>query len=43
MSALRVFVGHPGFRGLTFCEFNPDHGEPDTAARLVAGLVSALA
>jgi len=42
MSALRVFVGHPGFRGLTFCEFNPDHGEPDTADRLVQGLVSAL-
>jgi hypothetical protein len=43
MSALRVFVHHPGFRGMTFCEFNPDHGEPDTAQRLVDGLVSALA
>jgi arginase len=42
MSALRVFVAHPGFRGLTFCEFNPDHGGPGTARRLVQGLVSAL-
>jgi arginase len=43
MSALRVFVRHPGFRGLTFCEFNPDHGDADTARRLVQGLASALA
>ena len=43
MAALSVFVHHPGFRGMTFCEFNPDHGEPDTAHRLVRGLASALA
>jgi arginase len=42
-AALRVFVRHPGFHGMTFCEFNPDHGEPDTARRLIRGLVSALA
>ena len=42
IAALRVFVGHPGFRGLTLCEFNPDHGEPDTARQLVQGLASAL-
>ncbi|HEX8487989.1 MAG TPA: arginase family protein [Propionibacteriaceae bacterium] len=42
VAALQVLVRHPGFRGLTFCEFNPDHAEPDTAGRLVGALVSAL-
>lgn len=37
VSALRVFVRHPGFRGMTVCEFNPDHAEPDSALRLVQG------
>lgn len=42
VAALRVFVRHPGFAGLTVTEFNPDHGDPDTAHRLVQGLASAL-
>jgi arginase len=42
VTALQVFARHPGFRGMTFCEFNPDHAEPDTAGRLVAALMSVL-
>jgi arginase len=42
MAALEVFLRHPGFRGMTLCEFNPDHGQHDSAQRLVAGLATAL-
>jgi arginase len=44
MTALSVLVGHPGFAGLTFAEFNPDHGNPDgsTARILAAALAGAL-
>jgi arginase len=44
MAALSEFVAHPGFAGMTFVEFNPDHGEPDgsTARTLAAALAGAL-
>jgi arginase len=45
MTALSEFVAHPGFAGMTFAEFNPDHGEPDgtTARALAESLTGALA
>jgi arginase len=45
MTALSEFVAHPGFAGMTFAEFNPDHGEPDgtTARALAESLTDALA
>jgi arginase len=44
MAALSEFVAHPGFAGMTFAEFNPDHGEPDgsTARELAGALAGAL-
>jgi arginase len=44
MAALSEFVAHPGFAGMTFAEFNPDHGEPDgsTARALAGALAGAL-
>lgn len=44
MTALSEFVAHPGFTGMTFAEFNPDHGEPDgsTARILAESLAGAL-
>lgn len=44
MVALAEFVAHPGFAGMTFAEFNPDHGEPDgsTARILAEALAGAL-
>ncbi|GAB3431085.1 arginase family protein [Flindersiella endophytica] len=44
MAALSEFVTHPGFAGMTFAEFNPDHGEPDgsTARELARALAGAL-
>ncbi len=44
MTALSEFVAHPGCVGMTFAEFNPDHGEPDgtTAHVLAKALVGAL-
>ena len=44
MTALSEFVTHPGFAGMTFAEFNPDHGEPDgsTARTLAEALATAL-
>lgn len=44
MTALSEFVAHPGFAGMTFAEFNPDHGEPDgsTAHVLAKALAQAL-
>lgn len=45
MAALSEFVSSPGFAGMTFAEFNPDHGEPDgsTARVLAKALAGALA
>jgi len=45
MTALSEFVAHPGFAGMTFAEFNPDHGAPDgsTARALATALADALA
>lgn len=45
MAALSEFVAHPGFAGMTFAEFNPDHGEPDgsTTRVLAEALTGALA
>jgi arginase len=44
MTALAEFVAHPGFAGMTFAEFNPDHGEPGgaTARALAESLAGAL-
>jgi len=44
-AVLGTLVAAPGFAGLTICEFNPDHGEPDgsTARTLSAALAAALA
>ena len=44
MTALSEFVAHPRFAGMTFAEFNPDHGEPDgsTARTLAEALATAL-
>jgi arginase len=44
MTALSEFVAHPGFAGMTFAEFNPDHGPPDgsTAHILAKALTEAL-
>ncbi|MEQ7008256.1 arginase family protein [Actinopolymorpha sp. B17G11] len=44
MTALSEIVAHPGFAGMTFAEFNPDHGEPDgsTARVLAEALTGAL-
>ncbi|WP_101523201.1 arginase family protein [Nocardioides houyundeii] len=48
MAALEVLVAAPNFCGLTVCEINPDHGEPDGStlqdlasrlARVLAGAV----
>lgn len=48
MTALSEFVAHPGFAGMTFVEFNPDHGEPDgstarTLAEALSGAFGSLA
>lgn len=44
MAALSELVASPGFSGMTFAEFNPDHGEPDgsTARALAEALAGAL-
>lgn len=44
MAALSELVASPGFSGMTFAEFNPDHGEPDgsTARVLAEALAGAL-
>jgi arginase len=43
-AVLGTLVAAPGFAGLTICEFNPDHGEPDgsTARALSTALAAAL-
>jgi arginase len=42
MTALSVLVAHPGFLGMTFVEFNPDHGDADgSTARTLAGALAA--
>lgn len=41
MAALSELVASPGFAGMTFAEFNPDHGEPDgSTARVLAGALA---
>jgi arginase len=44
-AVLGTLAAAPGFAGLTICEFNPDHGEPDgsTARALSDALAAALA
>lgn len=44
MTALSVLVAHSGLLGMTFAEFNPDHGDADgsTARRLAGALAAAL-
>jgi arginase len=44
MTALSVLVAHPGLLGMTFTEFNPDHGDADgsTSRTLAEALAAAL-
>ena len=44
MTALSEFAAQPGFAGMTFAEFNPDHGEQDgsTTRILTEALAKAL-
>jgi arginase len=42
MTALSVLVADPGLLGMTFVEFNPDHGDADgSTARTLAGALAA--
>lgn len=45
VQALEVLVAAPNWRGLTVCEVNPDHGEPDgsTMAEFAATLADVVA
>jgi arginase len=42
ITALSVLAAHPGLLGMTFAEFNPDHGDADgSTARTLAGALAA--
>ena len=44
MTVVGALAAAPGFAGMTVCELNPDHGEPDgsTVRALSDAMVAAL-